>query len=341
MDKNLYAFLEKGIERPDFTVDEFEDRVAKYIGVRYVLAVESGTAALHLALLSIGAEKADRVIIPDFVCAALLNAVRYTGAEPVIADVEDDFNIGADMVKKTLKVKKAKAVVVAHMFGKNCSIDEMSGLGVPLIEDFTFTAGGDYKGKKSGSFGDISICSLSRTKVFTAQKGGVLLTNNRIFYKRAKELSYYDKKDEYHTCFNYRMSGLTAALALYSLKKFPVSIEKRKKLAEVYYRILTGVRGLKLPVRTDDHIYSRFVVTGGEPLRKKLVISGIDARKPVYKLLHRYLSLADGVFPVSTSLYKNSFCLPLYPWMSEKDVERISTVVRSQLLTKKGEVANA
>lgn len=335
MDKDLCSYLERGITQPEAAVEEFEAVFAEYAGVKYALAVDSGTAALHLALACLGVKKGDTVLMPDFVCTALLNAVKYTGAEPCIADVGDDFNITPETVKKTLRSKKVRMMIVPHMFGKSCRIDEMSVPGIPLIEDFTFTVGGEYKGRKSGSFGDIGVCSLGRTKVFTVEKGGLLLTSDRALYERARDLSYYDKKDRYYVCFNYRMNGLTAALGLHFMKKFPGQIEKRKKLAEVYYRALEGVAGLNLPSRTGGHLYSRFVVTGRESLRKRLVRAGVNAQKPIYKPLHRYLGRADGSFPKSTYLYENSFCLPLYPHMKKESIEKISAVVKSVFLTKK------
>ncbi|HDD64966.1 MAG TPA: aminotransferase class I/II-fold pyridoxal phosphate-dependent enzyme [Firmicutes bacterium] len=198
MDKRLKNFLEKGIEEPGKAVEEFESAIANFIGRKYGIATDSATSALHLSLISLGIGKDDKVIIPSFVCVALLNAIKYVGAIPAVVDVEEDFNISVEKIERYLKKnKKVKAIIVPHMFGKNAKIEKIKKFGIPVIEDFTFTIGSKYKGKMSGKFGDISVCSFYYSKVLNAQKGGIFLTDNKNIYEKAKYLSFYDKKKKY------------------------------------------------------------------------------------------------------------------------------------------------
>lgn len=151
-------------------VKKFEKSLAEFIGKKRGAATSSGTAALHLALLALDVKEKDEVIIPSFVCTAVLNAVNYTGATPVIVDVEPlTFNISGDAVKKAL-TSKTKALVVPHLFGCPAEMDKLSEMGIPIIEDCAQAVGATFKGQNVGSFGLLSVFSFMLPRCLPAEK---------------------------------------------------------------------------------------------------------------------------------------------------------------------------
>ena len=157
---------------------KFERAFARYQGQKGAVAVNSGTAALHLALLALGVGKDDEVMIPSYVCTALLNAVLYTQARPRVVDVHfEDGNISTEAIQKNI-TKKVKAMVVPHMFGQPADIKDLMGFGMPVVEDCAQAVGASYENKKVGSFGAAGVFSFYATKMMTTGEGGIILTDN-------------------------------------------------------------------------------------------------------------------------------------------------------------------
>jgi len=219
-------------------VQEFEKRLSQYVGTRYAAAVNSGTSALHLVLLAFGIKKGDEVIIPSLTCTALLNAISYVGAKTVIADVDKHtMNISLDTIKDNLS-RKTKAVIVPYMFGNITDIQRICKFcqtnKIKVIEDCAQSLGAYYKGKRLGSFGDAAVFSFYATKLITTGEGGMILTNHRPTWNAVIDLRDYDKKSSKRTRFNYKMTDVQAAMGICQLKKLPLFLEKRKKIAESY-----------------------------------------------------------------------------------------------------------
>src|SRR5262245_59537050 len=178
-------------------VREFEKTVARRVRVKDAVAVNSGTSALHLVLLALGVTPKDEVIIPSFVCTALLNAVLYVGAKPIIVDVDkNSFNICPQEVKRKMTAR-TKAVIAAHMFGYPADMKSLLRLGVPVVEDCAQTIGGDCQGKPVGSWGKASICSFYATKMLTSTEGGMVLSNDTKLLAAVKDLREYDNVQKY------------------------------------------------------------------------------------------------------------------------------------------------
>ena len=162
--KAVSSVLESGQIAQGPGVVKFEKQFSDFIGKKETAATSSGTAALHLALLSLGVKEGDEVIVPSFVCAAVLNAVLYTGATPFIADIDPGtYNISVDAVKGAI-TQKTKAVIVPHMFGDPVDgVEQIVDYGVPVIEDCALSIGASINGRKVGSFADVAIFSFSTT----------------------------------------------------------------------------------------------------------------------------------------------------------------------------------
>jgi perosamine synthetase len=306
-------------------VSEFEGKVSRYLGVKAGVAVNSGTSALHLALLALGVGPKDEVILPSFVCSALLNAVSYTGARPRIVDVnEDDFNISPLEVKKALN-KRTKAIIVPHMFGYPADLRELSRFGVPVIEDCAQSIGARYRGRRAGSFGVVSICSFYATKVITTGEGGMVLSDQTKISGRIRDLRQYDHASNSQTRYNYKMTDFQAALGISQLQRMPEFIKRRKQIAHMYDRSLTGL-DLILPPKEQDRspIYYRYVIKVRsrainfiEQLRKK----GIGAAAPVFQPLHHLVQGAQC--PMADQLMGQCVSIPIYPDLTNGQVLQI------------------
>ncbi len=309
---------------------EFERKFAEYIGRRHAAATSSGTSALHLALLALGVERGDEVIIPSFVCSALLNAVNCTQATPVIVDIDPQtFNISVDAVRSSIS-RKTKAIIVPHMFGLMAEIERLAEFDIPLVEDCAQSAGAIHKGRKAGSFGLFSVFSFYATKVLTSAEGGMALSDSQRLVSRVKDLRDYDNKDDYDLRFNYKMSDVHAALGVNQLASLEEFIKKRKEIAARYFEEFKDCDFL-LPTRKEgrEHIYYRFIIkTKGEASRyleefeKKKVI----CRRPIYRPLHLYSGLRG--FANTMEAWTKTLSIPIYPSLSEEEIKKIIAVVR-------------
>lgn len=311
-------------------VDKFERTLAKFIGKKKAAATSSGTAALHLALLALDVKEKDEVIMPSFVCSAVLNAVNYTGATPVIADIEPlTYNLSVEAVKRAMS-PKTKVIIIPHMFGYLAEMDEFLELDIPIIEDCAQAIGATYKGQKAGSLGLLSIFSFYATKVMACGEGGMVLSNSEDLISKIKDLREYDNKDDYRLRYNYKMTDIQASLGLSQLSSLEKFIAKRKEIASLYFEEFKDC-DFSLPVwkKGKEHIYYRFVVKTKDDASvylKKFQQKGIMCQRPVYKPLHVYLKLAG--FPNSTEAWQKAISIPLYPSLREEEIEKIISIVK-------------
>ena len=333
LDQNDYdavlQVLKSGHLVQDKKVNEFENALSSVIGVGNASAVSSGTAALHLALLSLGIQKGDEVILPSFVCSAPLNAIMYTGAAPVVADIDRrTFNIDVDDLKHRIN-KKTKAIILPHMFGLTADIDSIISLGIPVIEDCAHSLGSRYKGSYTGSFGELSVFSFYATKMIATGEGGMVLSNNQSLIDAIKNLRDYDEKEIYTIRYNYKMTDIQASLGISQLKKLASFVEKRKKIAAVFQHMLRNF-SFEVPVVTpgEDHIYFRYVLLldHADQFIDRMTKAGVACRKPVFKPLHRYLSLSG--YTNTEWVWERAVSIPIYPSLSDEDISRIVEMVK-------------
>ncbi len=305
---------------------KFERSFSRFIGVKESVAVTSGTAALHLALLALNVGAGDEVIIPSFVCAAVLNAVNYTGAKARLADIElEDFNLSLDDVTRRLS-KKTKAIILPHIFGKPADIRNFLKLGIPIIENCAQGVGAKLRGKRIGSFGTLSTFSFYATKVLTTGYGGMVCSNNSTYIKRIKDIIVPDEREDYKVRYNYKMSDISAALGLSQLKRLRFFIAKRRRLAKAYDEILSSSKEIVLP-SGDGHIYFRYVIRIRGDIKKiikGLAKRGIEAKRPVFKPLHQYLGFKKSEYPKAEAAYNSAISLPIYPTLSEGEARFIA-----------------
>ena len=306
---------------------DFEAHAGRFVGRNYAVAVNSGTAAIHLALIALGVEDGDEVIMPSYVCTSVLNPVKYLRANPVLVDAHENcFNMSVDGVKKALS-KKTKAIIVPHLFGCPAPIDEITAFGVPVIEDCAQAIGGTYKGHELGSYGAISICSFYATKMMTTGQGGMLLTDDEKLFRTIVDLREYDNRPDYKPRYNYMLTDIQAALGLAQLERLPEFVRARRMIARKYSASFSSL-DLTLPAANSnkENVFFRYIaITDGDfdDVLAQYHHLGIDVRKPVFKPLHRYLELDPALFPRAETLEKQAFSIPIYPSLSGKDIERI------------------
>lgn len=315
-------------------VRDFEKKFSNYIGCSGALATNSGTSALHLSLLALGIGKSDEIIIPSYVCASVLNAINYIGAKPILVDVDyDTFNISARDTKRKL-TKKTKAIIIPHMFGQPCDIDDFLKFDLPIIEDCAQSLGAKYRNRLTGSFGLISIFSFYATKLITTGYGGMVVSNSKNLLGKIRDLNEPDKRENYKIRYNFKMSDLQALLGINQLKNLQHFIRKRKELARTYTLALSCY-DLELPVKKNnrDHIFFRYVTKTKKAasIKKYLKRGGIEIMPPVYKPLHRYLSMNKKNFPNTEKVYKEVVSLPIYPALKKRELLEVIRVLRKAI----------
>jgi dTDP-4-amino-4,6-dideoxygalactose transaminase len=316
-------------------VQEFERSFADYFNIGHAVATNSGTSALHLALLALEVGPGDEVIIPSYVCCALLNAVNYTGATPVLAEIfPDTYNLDAGDVKKRLS-GRTKAIIVPHLFGMAADLDPLLKLDVPIIEDCAQAVGAVYDQRPLGTFGVASIYSFYATKVMTTGEGGMVASNSQDIADRIRDLKTYDQKDEYKIRFNYKMTDIQAALGLVQLERLPDIIKRRRAIAEKYTRAFKAL-ALKLPPADPGHIFFRYVLglnTDSLSWTSALAGQGIGCDRPIYLPLHRQMKLKG--YTVTEKAWKNSLSLPIYPSLTDEETIRVIDAVLDTASKKK------
>lgn len=321
--KAVSEVISSGYVAEGTVVQKFEQSFADYLNIRHAVATNSGTAALHLALLALDVGPGDEVVIPSYVCCALLNAVNYTGATPVLADIcPDTYNLDAADVKKHLS-GRTRAIIVPHLFGLAADLDSLLALGVPLIEDCAQAVGAEYAQCPVGTFGVAAIYSFYATKVITTGEGGMVVSNSRDFAEKIRDLKTYDQKDEYKIRFNYKMADIQAALGLVQLDRLETIIQCRRSIAERYTRSFKTL-GLSLPPGDSGHIFFRYVLglkTNSSSWIQALTRRGIGCDRPVFLPLHRQMKRKDC--PASEKAWKNSLSIPIYPSLTDADIARV------------------
>ncbi|MFH1622847.1 MAG: DegT/DnrJ/EryC1/StrS family aminotransferase [Candidatus Omnitrophota bacterium] len=306
--------------------ENFQKTFKKIIKVNFALATNSGTSALHLALLALKIKRGDEVVIPSYVCSAVLNAVLYTGAKPKIADINlFDFNLSLKDTKRLIS-RKTKAIILSHMFGKPADIRSLLKLGVPIIENCAQSLGALYKGRPTGSFGDVSVFSFYATKLITTGYGGMICSKNNNLVKIAEDLINFDERKDYKIRYNYKMSDVAACLGISQLKQLKSFISKRREIASYYNKGLKSNKVLLPEDKEKNHIYFRYVVRVEKGIDRVIGVlnnKGIEAKKPVFKPLHHYLKLDRKKFPNTEAVFNSAISLPIYPGLRMAEAKYI------------------
>lgn len=331
--ESVLKVLKSGFLAEGEVVRKFEQELSDYIGSKGAVATGTGTQALHLSLVALGIGKGSEVIVPSYVCRSLLNAVFYSGARPVVCDVnEQDYNISFTQAKKKIS-RKTKAVIVPHMFGCPAEVDKFKDLGIFVIEDCAHSVGAQYKGRRLGSWGDLAVFSFEGTKYIVAGEGGMVVANSQLLLNKIRALKEPDSLGHKikHT---YRMTNLQAAVGREQLLKLASFIRKRKAIADAYSSYFLGLP-LDLPSvpREGKHIFHRYVVRMRQDtaaFMERCYRKGVKVKQPVKPLsLHGYLGLPGDDFPNTEHIMRSAVSIPIYPSLTSKQIKHIVRVVKS------------
>ena len=322
----IASVLESGFIAQGAQVAAFEQEMARILGVRGGVATSSGTAALTLALRAFNVGDEDEVLIPSYACPALLHAVLAVGATPRLVDCDPlSFNMDPRAARKACS-SRAKVLIVVHSFGLPAELDDLRELGLPLIEASAQALGASFRGKPVGSIGEAAVLSFYATKLITTGEGGMLLSNEEQILGVGRDLREYDQKEDATPRFNYKMTDLQAALGLAQLTRLSQFLRRREAIAAFYRKRLQSLP-LEQPLAPPDRgrVYYRYVIKGSKGANaslSRLQALGVEARKPVFRPLHRYLGL-EG-FPGAEEAWEKAISLPLYPSLLDEEAERIA-----------------
>ena len=328
-------------------VTDFENTFASYIGVKHGVAVFNGTVAIHLALMALDIKKGDEVIVPSFTYVASANPVVMVGATPVFVDsLMSSWQIDPADVEKKI-TSKTKAVIAPHMYGHPCDMDALSAIcknhNIYLIEDCAEAIGSQYHGKMIGSFGDISCFSFFGNKTITCGEGGMVVTNDDDFYRKAANLKNQGLspvREYWHDVvgYNYRMTNIQAAIGLAQFEHIEEIINAKIDNATWYMEELAD-----LPVVFHDSAEKGIVHTywmcsilcadkeTRDGLRAYLKDNGIETR-PTFNTIHTmpmYLESNCKSFPVAEALAERGMNLPSYPQLTREDVHVICSFIHA------------
>jgi dTDP-4-amino-4,6-dideoxygalactose transaminase len=311
-------------------VAALEGEVGAMLGLPAGVAVSSGTAALHLALLGLGIGPGDEVILPSYVCVAPLHAVEYVGAIPRLADTDPaSYNLDPADVRRRL-TRRTRAIIVPHQFGLPADLDPLLKLGVPLIEDCAQAIGARYHGRRVGGFGAVGILSFYATKLLTTGEGGMLLSRDRRLLARMRDFREYDERRRPAVRYNYKLTDFQAALGRSQLRRLPAMLARRAAIADRYRRGWADLPvGLPAPDAGRTHAYHRFVISvpgSARTTARRLSRLGVTARPPVFQPIHRTFRL-DG-FPGATHAFRHALSVPLYPALSVWEEARVLRAVQ-------------
>jgi len=308
---------------------QFERALAQRVGVAGAVATSSGTAALCVALKALGVGDGHEVLVPSFVCTALLHAVWAAGAEPVVCDVGDDYNLSPEDARRRLTGRTA-AVILPHLFGAPAAVAECLTLGPPVIEDCAQAIGAEVGGHACGSVGAASVFSFYATKMLCTGEGGALASSDREVLERARDLIEYDKKRDDTRRFNLKFNDVAAAIGLVQLSRLDAFVRDRRRLAAVYDAELSDFSAIKL-ARPQGSAYYRYVIETERPaeLMSALAARGVEAARPVDPPLHRITR--TGPCPNAERAWSRTVSLPVYPSLTEEQARRVAASVRDCL----------
>jgi dTDP-4-amino-4,6-dideoxygalactose transaminase len=318
-------------------VEEFELAFSEYIGCEYAAAVNSGTAALHIALLAHGIGKEDEVITSPFSFIATANSILYTGAKPVFADIEPDtYNIDPEKIQEKI-TSKTKAIMPVHLYGHSADMKAIMEIAedrkLVVIEDACQSHGAECLGKKAGSFGTGAF-SFYPTKNMTTSEGGMITTNEKEIAEKAKMIRAHGSKVRYlHEMlgFNLRMTDIAAAIGLVQLEKLDGFTDARQKNAAMLSAGLKGIPGV-VPAVTKPgytHVFHQYTIRAkkrdelADFLKEKGIGTGVHYPIPIHKQPY-YMELGYRDFlPVSEKAAEEVLSLPVHPALSGDDVQKI------------------
>ena len=334
-------------------VNKFEKQLSKFVNARYGVSTSSGTTALHLACASIGLKNGDEVLVSSSTNMASVFSIVYCGAKPIPVDIsKKNWQIKVEDLQKKI-TKKTKAIMVVHLFGHSVDMDPVIKIAkkynLKIIEDCAESLGVRYKNRTVGSIGDIAAFSFYSNKTITSGEGGMVTTNSKTLYAKAKKLKNlaYGKKNKFQhemIGFNYRLPNISAAIGLGQLKRIKSIFKEKERIYKRYKNNLKNIIGLNIPkiekwttnyIMWVFNVYldKNFPITR-DMLAKKLLENNIETRNAFVPanqqktLINKYKSFKKFKCPEADYIMRNGIYLPSGNTISNKEIDYVCKIIK-------------
>ncbi|MBJ8076913.1 UDP-4-amino-4,6-dideoxy-N-acetyl-beta-L-altrosamine transaminase [Bacillus cereus group sp. N12] len=345
-------------------VQQFEEAIAKYVGAKYAVSFSNGTAALHAACYAAGITEGDEVITTPMTFVASANCILYQGGQPVFADIDNEtYNISPKSIEEMI-TNKTKAIIPVHFTGQPVELEAIQKIAkennLIIIEDAAHALGATYKNKKIGSIGDMTMFSFHPVKHITTGEGGVITTNNPLFYEKLVQFRTHGIERNPHKLlenhgpwyyemqflgYNYRITDIQAALGISQLSKLDSFIKIRKKYVDIYNKEFSSLSEIIIPKQLPQtssswHLYIIRLNTKLLKCNRKEVYEALQRENigvnvhyiPVHlQPFYQKLGFEKGVCPQAENVYEEIITLPLFPKMTEADVWDVIQAMRKVL----------
>ena len=336
-------------------VQEFESSLRSFLNVKHAIAVNTGTAALHAALLALNIKADDEVLLPSFTFVATANSVVASGAKPVFVDINTkDYTIDIHDLKRKIS-KKSKAILPVHLYGHPSDLYELKEIAnqhsLYIIEDACQSIGSIYKNKQTGTFGTMGCFSMYASKVLTAGEGGAIVTNDDKLADTLKMIRNHGMVEGYDTHIlglNYRLPELSAAIAKIQMKKLKTILNLRRQNALLLSNLLETITSkYNIIIPEEDQIKkfnwylytltfnNSYNITLRDDIKKKLIENGIGAAvyydPPVHRTPFYQKFSMDNDLQNTNWSSKHVLSLPVHPGVSEMDIQNMVNVLKNEL----------
>ncbi len=324
-------------------VERFEKEFAEYIGVDYGTTVSNGTVAIHLALLTIGIQPNDEVIVPSFTYVASANPIVYLGAKPIFVDSKaDTWQIDETKVRERI-TEKTKAIIVPHIYGYPGKMDEIRRIceqnTLFLIEDCAEGIGSEYDGRKVGTFGDLSCFSFFGNKTITTGEGGMVLSNNKELIDKArhiKDQGMSRHREYWHDIvgYNFRMTNLSAAIGCAQMEKISEFVERKIEIGNMYRELLKNVPvEFQKDTEKIKNTYWMVSILLKDELERRNIRAYLREReidtRPTFFPIHKMPMYDIGEeYPISENLGQRGINIPSYPLLENSQIEYICNEIK-------------
>ncbi|PMQ01785.1 MAG: polysaccharide biosynthesis protein [Dictyoglomus sp. NZ13-RE01] len=334
---------------------EFEELMAKYVGVKYAVAVSSGTTALHTIVRALGIGEGDEVLVPSFTFCASVNVILYERAIPVFVDIESEtYNLDPEDLERKI-TKRTKAIMVVDVFGHPAEWDEILRIAdkynLKVIDDSCEALGAEYKGKKIGQFGSAGAFAFYPNKQITTGEGGIIVTDDENIAKMARSLRNQGRGEmgawlhHERLGYNYRMDEMSAALGVSQLKRIESFLQKREKVAQMYTEKLKKFSWVRPPkvkpyVRMSWFVYVITLENGidRDKVIEEMAKEGIPARgyfSPIHlqPYMREMFGYKGGELPVTENIAKRTLALPFHNNLTEEEIDEVIRVLEKAVMS--------
>lgn len=339
----MIEVLESGMLAQGPRVAALEEAFARMTGSRHAIATSSGTTGLYLALLANGVGPGDEVITSPFTFIASVNAILFTGAKPVFADIDEaTYNIDPDRLEAAI-TPRTKAVMPVHLYGQPCDMDEICAIAkrhdVVLLEDAAQAVGATYRGRHVGTFGT-AVFSLYATKNVMSGEGGMITTDDDAVADRSRLLRNHGMRDRYEyemLGYNFRLTDVLAAIGLAQLGRMEEATRRRRSNASYLSAHLRGV-GTPIVKEGREHVWHQYTVrlpqgADRQDTMRRLAKDGIGAGvfypRSAHRFPHVHAETGDVDLPVTDRVAASVLSLPVHPLLDGSDLERIAAAINS------------